>query len=537
MAATSSAGTSAGVPLRLSGYVVLAELGPGPNARTCKVREKPHRDVPPYMDDLEPCFALKCIDLAEKQLTSEDRARAVQEMQQLLNLQHPQIVRYHRAFLYEGRLCYMTEFAECGTLHHMVYTVKERGRRLPDALVWHLFTQVCHGLKKLHDCQIVHRTLKTRNLLLFPEKLYTHAELKYRCKITDIGIPELQRHLRLSALPGSTLRYLAPEVLGQGPTDEKVDVWALGCILYEMATLSHAFNATSAIQRAEYAPIPDHVSGEMRDLLVSMLQLDPAARPSVAELLSTPALVRAATEMPNPTLLDSPSTLPPPPSPACSPHGAAATSAGAPAADCSGSDAEIPAPSGPPATHTSLCGALDASGDQQRSMFAPGMPCWAQVHLPPSHLPPLHLPPSHVPPSLSCSVQYASDGLWYRGIVHSPIDDSCCFVRFEALRCVDVVWWHGLRVSGSSGNDGSGGAEYDASGDADGLRGTRGDADGDLLAGGVVGVSATRLSAYQGYEAGLEWPGSGDRACEGELGRESTRASGVRCSDAGPAGT
>ena len=232
-AGASSASSSTTTALRLSGYVVLCELGPGPNGRCCKVREKPHRDVPPYMDDLEPCYALKCIDLAEPNLTTDGRQRAVQGMQGVLNLQHTNVVRYHRAFLYEGRLCYMTEFADCGTLHHMIYKVKERGQRLPEPLVWHLLTQICHGLKALHDAGLVHRALKTRNVsaaarchaavsalqaaapsagragrelhptalvlaqvLLFEEQLFSHPQFKYRCKLSDVGIPELLRHVR-----------------------------------------------------------------------------------------------------------------------------------------------------------------------------------------------------------------------------------------------------------------------------------------------------------------------------------------------------
>jgi serine/threonine protein kinase len=238
-------------------------------------------------------------------MSAESKQRAVQEMPTLLNLAHPNIVRYHRAFLYEGRLCYMTEFAECGTLHHLVYTVKERGQRLPDALVWHLFTQICHGLKKLHDSGVLHRALKTRNLLLFPENLYTHPYLKYRCKLTDLGIPELQRRVRLGELDGSTLRYVAPEVLAtQQPGDERADVWSLGCVLYEMVTLSHAFNATSAIQRGEFTPLPSHVSSEMREVLESIFQLEPSSRPSVDELLQVPAVASCAAEMPNPVLLE-----------------------------------------------------------------------------------------------------------------------------------------------------------------------------------------------------------------------------------------
>ena len=67
--------------------------------------------------------------------------------------------------------------------------------------------------------------------------------------------------------------------------DEKADVWSLGCVLYEMVTLSHAFNATSAIQRAEYTPPPPHVAPEMREIFESIFKLDPTKRPTVEELL------------------------------------------------------------------------------------------------------------------------------------------------------------------------------------------------------------------------------------------------------------
>lgn len=418
-------------PLRLSGYVVLCEFGRGPHGRCCKVREKPHREVPPYMDDLEPCFALKCIDLAEQNMSIDGRQRAVQDMQKLLNLQHTNIVRYHRAFLYEGRLCYMTEFAECGTLHHMIHQIKEQGKRLSEGFVWHLFTQICQGLKRLHDHKVAHRAIKTRNLLLFPEELYSHRELKYRCKLTDLGIPELQRHQRLSTLSGSTLRYLAPEILSKGPTDEKVDVWALGCVLYEMVTLAHAFNATSAIQAAQYAPLPSHVPESLRDAIGSMLQLDPARRPSVADLLRRPQLVQCIFELPNPALLDSappPPLTPPAADPAqvldSAPPPTKAPSAAHDGSEPGGSEAGDSLSSAATAiAHSSASSSTGGSSSTARSPFPPGTSCWAK---------------------------YGADGMWYRGVVEHGIEDDACFVHFPELQMTDVCWRHTLRVASAA---------------------------------------------------------------------------------------
>lgn len=74
--------------------------------------------------------------------------------------------------------------------------------------------------------------------------------------------------------------------------NQKSDVWALGCVLYEMTTLKHAFNGKNLpalilkILRGIYPPIPDQYSDSLRDLISSMLQTDPDLRPSLEEILA-----------------------------------------------------------------------------------------------------------------------------------------------------------------------------------------------------------------------------------------------------------
>ena len=193
--------------IRLHGYDILSEVSLRSKTYVYKTRPKLHKGVPQYMDSEEPCYALKCIDLNDQELPAEGKQRAVREAQSLLKLEHTNVARYLKAFLYEGRLCYMTAFAECGTLHHLIYTLKqEQQERMDVDLTWHIFIQMCFGLKKLHACHIIHRALKSRNVLLFRETLYAHPKFKYRAKLVDFGIPELQRHLRLGTLSGSSLR-------------------------------------------------------------------------------------------------------------------------------------------------------------------------------------------------------------------------------------------------------------------------------------------------------------------------------------------
>ena len=71
------------------------------------------------------------------------------------------------------------------------------------------------------------------------------------------------------------------------PYNQKSDIWSLGCILYEMTTLKHAFDSNSMkglvlkILRGTYPRIPEHYSENLRSLIADMLIKDPAKRPSV----------------------------------------------------------------------------------------------------------------------------------------------------------------------------------------------------------------------------------------------------------------
>lgn len=92
-----------------------------------------------------------------------------------------------------------------------------------------------------------------------------------------------------------TLRSLFP---GK-PYNQKSDIWALGCVLYELATLKKAFEAgnllqlISKIMRGNFAPISDQYSSELSELIIDMLHLDPTKRPQINEIMCNPLVINA----------------------------------------------------------------------------------------------------------------------------------------------------------------------------------------------------------------------------------------------------
>jgi serine/threonine protein kinase len=84
---------------------------------------------------------------------------------------------------------------------------------------------------------------------------------------------------------------MAPEVLNRKNPDSKVDIWALGVILYEFLTCSHPFSVDNhlsigAITNEDFTPLPSTVSSFMKGLLTKLLEKDPNKRPDTSALLS-----------------------------------------------------------------------------------------------------------------------------------------------------------------------------------------------------------------------------------------------------------
>lgn len=145
------------------------------------------------------------------------------------------------------------------------------------------FVQICLALKYVHDRKILHRDLKTQNIFLTS---------KGEIKIGDFGIARvLQSTYDYAQTAIGTPYYLSPEICQEKPYNQKSDIWSLGCILYEIITLKHAFDATSMkalvfkILRGQYPDIPKIYSQELRDVISEMLTKEPSKRPSIKKIL------------------------------------------------------------------------------------------------------------------------------------------------------------------------------------------------------------------------------------------------------------
>jgi serine/threonine protein kinase len=158
--------------------------------------------------------------------TASARARLMREARALASVDHPGIVRIYGTGDLDGTPWIAMEYVQGIDLKRVV---AERGAVSPDrALGW--LVQAADALVAAHDAGVIHRDLKPSNLLLTPED---------QIKVVDFGIAKRRAEAGGDVLTSQrevlgTPAYLSPEQLEHGLADERSDVWALGCVLYEL---------------------------------------------------------------------------------------------------------------------------------------------------------------------------------------------------------------------------------------------------------------------------------------------------------------
>jgi len=250
----------------LGPYQILAPLGAGGMGEVYRARDtRLGRDV--AIKVLSPHLAA----------SPEVRARFEREARTISQLSHPHICTLHDVGHQDGVDYLVMELLEGETLAHRL----EKGP-LPAAEVLTLGTQIADALDRAHRAGVVHRDLKPGNVML----------TKAGAKLMDFG---LARAASLAAAPGAltesptvsrpltaegtivgTFQYMAPEQLEGKEVDARADLWALGCVLYEMATGKRAFEGASQASL---------ISAIMKDEPRPILELQPMSPPALEHLV------------------------------------------------------------------------------------------------------------------------------------------------------------------------------------------------------------------------------------------------------------
>ena len=245
-------------------------------------------------------YAIKTLNF--KNISSKERSLIETEINLLQELKHPNIVLYKESFLDNNQnLNIVTTFCEGGDLYQKIF--KTQKNYFPEKDIINALVQLLLGLSYIHDKKVIHRDIKTKNIFIQNEHILC---------IGDFGIAKIfntnnnnnnnNKNRSLNKMIGTPL-YMAPECFKQNKKySYKSDIWSLGCCIYEMCNLKHAFEGqffpavSIKISEGKRLPVNKIYSKELRNVIDYMLDLNPRNRPTIAYLLEKTFLKKYVAE-------------------------------------------------------------------------------------------------------------------------------------------------------------------------------------------------------------------------------------------------
>ena len=259
-------------------YIIQENLGLGSYGTIYKVLKKSNNHI----------YVIKRISLVG--MSQEQIEKAKLESKILSSINSPYIVKYYESFLENDILNIVMEYCDGGDLNEFIIKNEQTHILLKENVIWNIFLKILIGLSHLHKLKILHRDLKPLNIFLIKNK-------NLDIKIGDFGVAKILKENNFANTLIGTPYYISPELCEELPYNEKSDIWALGCILYELCTYKHPFNAkhqaslVMKILENKPKPIHKYYSDDLQKLINLILDKNYKTRPSCEDILKLPFVI------------------------------------------------------------------------------------------------------------------------------------------------------------------------------------------------------------------------------------------------------
>jgi serine/threonine protein kinase len=202
-----------------------------------------------------------------------------EESANLSRLEHPNVLRFIGICIRPPNLCIVTEYMSKGSLKRVLEDV--RAEKLPWVLRLTVFCDVLRGLDYLHRMGVLHRDLKSSNILI---------DDNYNACIGDLGFARVKQEGNTMTQCG-TPAWTAPEVTAGQEYNEKAEIYSTAIIMWEILTRRVPYHNLNPIQtaldvcRGTRPAVPADCPADYRGLMASAWHRKPSKRPSADEML------------------------------------------------------------------------------------------------------------------------------------------------------------------------------------------------------------------------------------------------------------
>jgi len=243
-------------------------------------------------------YATKIIN--EQKLNPKEKKYLQNEIEILSKINHQNIIKLYNDIESQNYKLLVMEYCNGGSLHKNLYDyINKYGHPFPEKLVQRLMKKILTGVNFLHQKGIIHRDLKLGNILVKYENEFDKNIYSAEIKIIDFNCSYIYGTSKPKTIVG-TPQYMAPSIIQNMFTthyyDEKIDIWSLGIVCYEMLFGKALFSNMNANEIKNNIllcnfKIPKTISVQARTFLLSMLKKDGINRLSASQLLNHPFII------------------------------------------------------------------------------------------------------------------------------------------------------------------------------------------------------------------------------------------------------
>jgi len=258
----------------MNNYNNLKLIGKGSYGSVFKIQKKGTNKI----------YALKQIK-SHKFKNNYDIKSLISELKILCFHDCEYLLKCKEIFFENNKINIITNYAKYSDLNVFIEKHKKMNRKISESNIWLIFVKCCYGIEYLHDYDIIHRDIKPANILLDENNTVF---------ISDFGISKILKNNIHSKTIVGTPYYISPEMYNNEKYDKKVDIWSLGCILYELATLTVPFNADNItslkykiINNKYYENKLSCCTADLKIMIRRMLDKNVHIRPSIKEIINS----------------------------------------------------------------------------------------------------------------------------------------------------------------------------------------------------------------------------------------------------------
>ena len=256
---------------KITDFTIIKELGSGSFGRVYLVSHKKTKAQ----------YAIKAIDKRDK-TNIEEKPYFRREVEVMYKIHHPNVVKLFGHFEDNNYCYFIMEYISKGNIYGLI--PQDKKKRLSSQIVASLIKDVISAVYYLHNMNppIIHRDIKPENVLLGDRMV---------AKLTDFGWSNyMQEDAKRTTVCGTPI-YLAPEIIKEQGHDERVDVWCIGVLLFELTTATVPFPGNDLdtlknnILKLKIA-WPKDINSDAKNLIMKILKLDPNDRLPLSEMIS-----------------------------------------------------------------------------------------------------------------------------------------------------------------------------------------------------------------------------------------------------------